>query len=395
MFNPDNRVNHYLNEEELRRLLTVLRTDRNRMICRLVLWLLATGCRYSEAINARWRDIDRQNRRWLIAQETSKNKRSRWAGLSETALEILDELAPETGGHEHLFVNRSTGKVYASTKKVWDRLRNAAGLPHFRLHDCRHQFASMLANRGVNLLTIKEQLGHLDVRMTASRYSHISASTLATASQVAGDAMREAMRPPAPGAASGPAAVAPRLDAANAPRAVGEEAEAAATPPAGGRPCGGRAEGGVRGARQGSRRGGGGTPGQRGGPRGSGRRAAVASPSPASRASPRAREKCATSGVTNHMARARSPAASSSRSKHSSPRVGVARHKERSPASAGLLDRRQRRRRLYLLPCERGRPITVPSRRESAPPYCLPVCMSTTTPCTEPISAPGAATFTV
>lgn len=168
----------------------------------------------------------------FIAQENSKNKRSRWAGLSDVALQILDELAPETGGHEHLFVNRSTGKVFASTKKVWDRLRNAAGLPHFRLHDCRHQFASMLANRGVNLLTISKQLGHADVRMTASRYSHISASTLATASQVAVEAMRDAMRPPAPAAASGPAALAPRLDAANAPVAVPDAAAEAAKPPA-------------------------------------------------------------------------------------------------------------------------------------------------------------------
>ena len=37
----------------------------------------------------------------------------------------------------------------------------------------------------------------------------------------------------------------------------------------------------------------------------------------------------------------------------------------------------------------RGSPITVPSRRGSAPPYCLPVCRSAITACTEPISPPG------
>lgn len=36
---------------------------------------------------------------------------------------------------------------------------------------------------------------------------------------------------------------------------------------------------------------------------------------------------------------------------------------------------------------DRGSPITVPSRRLSAPPYCLPVRMSTSTACTDPTSA--------
>jgi len=192
LFNPDNRVNHFLNDEELARLLHVLNTDANRMICRFVLWLLATGCRYSEAIKATWKDIDRQNRRWLIPQQHSKNRKSRWAALNDLAFQILDEL--DTDSYPHLFVNRATGKPYVSTKKVWERLRREAGLPHFRLHDCRHQHASMLANRGVSLLTIKEQLGHADIRMTANRYSHIAPATMAAASQVAADAMKEAMR---------------------------------------------------------------------------------------------------------------------------------------------------------------------------------------------------------
>ena len=55
LFLADNRVNNFLDDEQLGRLLAVLQTDPNRMICRLVVWLLATGCRYSEAINARWK----------------------------------------------------------------------------------------------------------------------------------------------------------------------------------------------------------------------------------------------------------------------------------------------------------------------------------------------------
>ena len=58
-------------------------------------------------------------------------------------------------------------------------------------------------------------------------------------------------------------------------------------------------------------------------------------------------------------------------------------HQKRSPATAGLL-----LLRLYADQCPRGRgsPITVPSRRSSAPPYCLPECTSISTACTEPTS---------
>jgi len=68
--------------------------------------------------------------------------------------------------------------------------------------------------------------------MTASRYSHISASTLATASQVAVEAMKDAMRGAQHGAPAipTPAAVAPRFDAANAPVAAPDAAAEAATP---------------------------------------------------------------------------------------------------------------------------------------------------------------------
>ena len=41
---------------------------------------------------------------------------------------------------------------------------------------------------------------------------------------------------------------------------------------------------------------------------------------------------------------------------------------------------------LHYLPLGRGSPMTVPSRRASAAPYCLPVCMSISTACTEPTS---------
>jgi len=56
----------------------------------------------------------------------------------------------------------------------------AAKLKNFRLHDCRHHFASKLVQAGVDLYTVKELLGHSEIAMT-ERYSHLKPENLRAA----------------------------------------------------------------------------------------------------------------------------------------------------------------------------------------------------------------------
>ncbi|MDO8311587.1 MAG: tyrosine-type recombinase/integrase [Sideroxyarcus sp.] len=73
---------------------------------------------------------------------------------------------------------------YTTIMKVWTRLRNKAGLPHLRIHDLRHSFASFLVNSGRTLYEVQMILGHSQSIVT-ERYAHLSTKTLQDASNSA------------------------------------------------------------------------------------------------------------------------------------------------------------------------------------------------------------------
>ncbi len=192
LFRPDNRVEHYMNDDELARLLKILNTDSNRPVCRIALFLLSTGARLNEALKATWSHIDEVNRTWRIPATNSKSKRIRSIPLNDTALEVLAELNSK-GKHEFVFVNTETDERYTTIYKVWQRLRKEAGLPHLRLHDLRHQTASMLINSGYALYTVQQILGHSDPSVT-TRYAHLSTATLQEASNSASAKIKAALK---------------------------------------------------------------------------------------------------------------------------------------------------------------------------------------------------------
>jgi integrase len=190
LFMADNKVEHYLNDVELERLLEVLRTDENRAVCRIAFFLLSTGCRLNEALQATWAQIDRGNRVWRIPAFNSKSKKIRSVPLNDSALEVIQQLDTE-GAFEHLFINRRTGKPYTTLMKVWSRLRTKAGLPHLRIHDLRHQYASFLINSGRTLYEVQQILGHSDPSVT-QRYAHLSSKSLQDAANSASVAIKGA-----------------------------------------------------------------------------------------------------------------------------------------------------------------------------------------------------------
>jgi site-specific recombinase XerD len=183
MFAEDNQIERYMNDQELQRLLAVLRSDSRRGVCQIALFLLSTGARLNEAISAKWEHVDVEKRIWRVPATNSKSKRMRAIPLNDAALAELNDLDTKDN-YEHLFINKRTKLPYVNIAKVWEDLRKQAGLPKLRLHDLRHQFASFLVNDGQSLYTVQQILGHSDPSVT-QRYAHLSVSALQNAANSA------------------------------------------------------------------------------------------------------------------------------------------------------------------------------------------------------------------
>ena len=113
LYNEGNKVERSLNEEELKRLLKVLHSNKNRAVCQIALFLLATGARLNEALSARWEYVDKVNKVWRIPATNSKSKKMRSVPLNDSAIAVLGQL--DTAGKQTRCLNGITVNE-ASTK---------------------------------------------------------------------------------------------------------------------------------------------------------------------------------------------------------------------------------------------------------------------------------------
>jgi integrase len=195
LFGGDNRIENVLTNDQLQTLMATLDkpTDRRKTASQVIKFLLFTGARVNEALNANWSDIDHANRTWTVQATNSKSKQRRSIPLNDAAMAVLKKL-PTKGKSEWLFISRQGDGTQRMTtiSKVWQEIRKDAGLPWLRLHDLRHNYASMLVNSGRTLYEVQQILGHSDSKVT-ERYAHLSTKTLQDAANSASTYLDKAM----------------------------------------------------------------------------------------------------------------------------------------------------------------------------------------------------------
>lgn len=182
----DQSRERFLSAEEAQRLLVAVRSSKNQELESIVCFLLLTGARKREVLDACWEHVDWRMRQWLIP--FSKNGHRRYVPLSDSALLLLRQRQLKAGQSPWLFANPETGKPYSNIHYAWNWARQRAGLEGLRIHDLRHSFASFAINAGRSLYEVQQLLGHRSSAMT-QRYAHLAQDTLLAASNAAAVAL--------------------------------------------------------------------------------------------------------------------------------------------------------------------------------------------------------------
>lgn len=146
----------------------------------MTLLSINTGLRQGEVFTLRWADVDLDRKLLTVRAEVAKSGKLRIVNLNSKALRVLTawmECAESTAVLVFPGPNR---KPFVDVKKAWATLLKDAEIEDFRWHDLRHHFASKFVMTGGDLNTLRELLGHADIKMVL-RYAHLSSEHKATA----------------------------------------------------------------------------------------------------------------------------------------------------------------------------------------------------------------------
>jgi integrase len=139
----------------------------------MILLAMNTGMRRGELFNLHWENIDLDRATITISGDIAKSGKTRHIPLNAISLKVLNDWRRQSQCDGLVFINPVTGNVFDNVTKAWDGILKAAGIEKFRWHDMRHHFASKLVMKGVDLNTVRELLGHADIKMTL-RYAHLA-----------------------------------------------------------------------------------------------------------------------------------------------------------------------------------------------------------------------------
>ena len=121
-----------------------------------------------------------------ITVDKSKNGRPRSIQINSTLIDELYKLKSRNCQSVYVFLNPQTGKPFTTVARAFKAACRRANIEGLRFHDLRHTFATRLIERGADLITVKELLGHSTVRIT-ERYTHPGLDTKRKAVELLAD----------------------------------------------------------------------------------------------------------------------------------------------------------------------------------------------------------------
>lgn len=181
----DQRRERRLADEEYPRLATGLATmqSASSVAVACIRFLALTGWRRGEAVNLKWRDLDRKNRTATLGDtKTGRSIRP----VANAALDALKGL-PTRAGNPYVFPASTGDGPIGSLPRVFAKVLSNAELPgEITPHVLRHSVASLAADAGLSEATIAGLLGH-KLGTVTSRYTHSADAVMLKAADTVAD----------------------------------------------------------------------------------------------------------------------------------------------------------------------------------------------------------------
>lgn len=184
-----------LTADEARQFLSTTRGHRLHALFELA---LHTGLRKGELLGLHWEDLDldagtaairrtlqRTSTGGLTTLPTKTRASERRIALPTRCVQSLKlhheqqererEAAGATWQHDAHVFTTVQGRPIDPTNltRTFTTILRRAGLRRIRFHDLRHSTATLLLEQGVELVVIKELLGHAHIGVTATVYAHV------------------------------------------------------------------------------------------------------------------------------------------------------------------------------------------------------------------------------
>jgi len=167
----DTRLPTILNRAELKELFKAPALLKHRIVLALI---YSAGLRGQEVINLKISDIDFE--RMTIHIRQSKFKKDRIVPLAKFMAKGLRKYLRAENPHIWLFNGKEADGRYSVKGLSWvmrETLKKTGIKKEVNLHSLRHTYATHLLEEGVNIVSLKELLGHAEIATTMV-YLHVA-----------------------------------------------------------------------------------------------------------------------------------------------------------------------------------------------------------------------------
>lgn len=164
------RLPRVLSPQQVTTVLECIKNGKHRLMIAL---MFGAGLRVSEVVGIKIKDV--QIDRAALDIKNSKNKTDRVTILPKVLIEPLTIYMHQKKADDYLFSSNMKPQYSIRTvQTIFKRALIKSGIPvDAGSHILRHSFATNLLENGINILIIKDLLGHKSVKTTMI-YTHVS-----------------------------------------------------------------------------------------------------------------------------------------------------------------------------------------------------------------------------